>query len=764
MRAGCRKQKYLIFIEKENIMKKALVVAVCFLIVALPVLGQRMFNSCVENETADCPVTLPSTFNTANAALPDPFRKLDGTRVSAREEWRCRRQEIISLAERTIYGTKPPKPSSVTGTVTNTSITVNVSEGSRTGTFSVTVSLPTTGTAPYPAVIRYDNSGADATVLRNNGVAVINYTTSTVGGGTRTAKSGVFYTVNNTHSRTGHLAAWAWGVSRIIDVIEQSNGTILKADAIGVTGCSRSGKGAFVAGVLDQRVALTLPMESGTGGTNIMRGAHRDRDQSGGTNGSQSPNSAYGEQPWLGDDFSSFANNPNNLPIDIHEVIASIAPRGFLVLDKTASSAGQWLGIPSSHAAALAAAEVYKALGVGGNMHYINTPTSSHCQWSADIYNTRLQDFIDKFLHRTKPADGTEPLFTATAAPSMTAWINWTTPALSGELTMGGCGDPPPPPTGFTLAATASPAMGGTVNRDPAPPTSGRYEEGTTVTITAVPAEGWKFDGWEGGASGADISTTITMDASKTVAAKFSPTADGTENLIKNGNFANTQNWALNTWQNSAAAFAVSGGAANITGITRPTGTGAADHSLQLVQNGIPLVQGMTYRLTFEASAASARDISVYIQMDTDPYTSYLTETVGLTADRETLTYEFTMTAPTDENARIAFNFGGATPNVSISNARLVYITGPTSIKPNRTTTRINAPLITVRAKTLVVNESPETKVQIRVVNLTGRTNATFNTTGGSTLSLKKIPAGMYIIEAKRMSDGMRVTSNAVLR
>jgi hypothetical protein len=72
--------------------------------------------------------------------------------------------------------------------------------------------------------------------------------------------------------------------------------------------------------------------------------------------------------------------------------------------------------------------------------------------------------------------------------------------------------------------------------------------------------------------------------------------------------------------------------------------------------------------------------------------------------------------------------------------------------------------LITVRAKTLVVNESPETKVQIRVVNLTGRTIATFNTTGGSTLSLKKIPAGMYIIEAKRMSDGMRTISNVVLR
>ena len=42
--------------------------------------------------------------------------------------------------------------------------------------------------------------------------------------------------------------AWAWGVSRIIDVIEQSDGSILRADATGVTGCSRFGKGAFVVG------------------------------------------------------------------------------------------------------------------------------------------------------------------------------------------------------------------------------------------------------------------------------------------------------------------------------------------------------------------------------------------------------------------------------------------------------------------------------------------------------------------------------------
>jgi len=660
---------------------KRLVAAMAVLAVSLPVLAQQRFNSEVENVGAGCPVTLPGSFTTANARLPDPFLRLDGTRIADRGDWWCRRQEILKLVERTVYGEKPPKPASVTGTVSRTSISVNVAEGGRSGSFSVTVSMPSTGTAPYPAVIRYGNSGADASVITGQGVAVINYTPTTVGaesGGNRSNKSGVFYTVYGSNHKAGTLVAWAWGVSRIIDVIEADPNKLLDPTAIGVTGCSRYGKGPLAAGALDQRIALTMPMESGTGGTNIMRGAYADRDQSGGSNGAQSPSSAYNEQPWLGDDFSAFMNNPNNLPVDMHEVVAMVAPRGFLVLDKTAASAGQWLNIPSSHASVLAGAEVYKALGVGGNLQYINTPTASHCAWDASVYNSRVQDFIQKFLLRTTPADGAEPLFTATAPPNMSNWINWTTPALSGDLGVGGG-----TVSGFTLASSSSPAMGGTVNRTP-PPDNGRYDEGAEVTVTAVAADGWRFDGWDGDAAGASVSATVTMDKNKSVIAKFSPTADGTENLIKNGNFANTQNWTLNTWQSSAATFAVSGGNANITGITMPSGTDAAAHSLQLVQNGIPLTQGMRYRLTFDASAAAARGISVYMQMDGAPYTSYLTKEVNLAADRASFTYEFEMAA-TDDNARIAFNFGGAVPNVSLSNVKLIYIaSGSTSVQGGR--------------------------------------------------------------------------------
>ncbi len=119
-------------------------------------------------------------------------------------------------------------------------------------------------------------------------------------------------------------------------------------------------------------------------------------------------------------------------------------------------------------------------------------------------------------------------------------------------------GDPLP---GFALSTSASPSTGGSVTVSPALAT-GHYDEGATVTLTAEPAGGWKFDGWSGDASGNESPLTITMDANKNITAKFLPiTADG-ENLIVNGNFLNTQSWTI---QNGSATLDVAGGKAIIT-------------------------------------------------------------------------------------------------------------------------------------------------------------------------------------------------------
>ncbi len=86
----------------------------------------------VEDDGADCPVSVPASWP-ATANLPDPFTRIDGSRITSRSDWRCRREEIKKLAERTVYGTKPAKPAGVTGTVFVTTVRVTAGSAAITG-------------------------------------------------------------------------------------------------------------------------------------------------------------------------------------------------------------------------------------------------------------------------------------------------------------------------------------------------------------------------------------------------------------------------------------------------------------------------------------------------------------------------------------------------------------------------------------------------------------------------------------------------------
>ncbi len=67
------------------------------------------------------------------------------------------------------------------------------------------------------------------------------------------------------------MTAWAWGVSRVIDVLENTPTLKLDLTKLAVTGCSRNGKGALVVGAFEPRIALTIPQESGSGGAGCWR-------------------------------------------------------------------------------------------------------------------------------------------------------------------------------------------------------------------------------------------------------------------------------------------------------------------------------------------------------------------------------------------------------------------------------------------------------------------------------------------------------------
>jgi hypothetical protein len=79
-----------------------------------------------------------------------------------------------------------------------------------------------------------------------------------------------------------------------------------------------------------------------------------------------------------------------------------------------------------------------------------------------------------------------------------------------------GGGDPVVPVGKVTL--TTSVAGSGSITRSP---DQAQFDQGSSVTLSAVPASGWVFTGWGGGAGGSTNPLTVVMDSSKSITATF---------------------------------------------------------------------------------------------------------------------------------------------------------------------------------------------------------------------------------------------------
>jgi hypothetical protein len=309
--------------------------------------------------------------------------------------------------------------------VSTSKITVNISEGGKTATINATVSM-NGATEPAPAIIRYGNSGASAP----SGVATINFSPTETTGGSG-AKSGAFFTIYGSNHPAGYMVSNAWEVSRIIDVIEKNPG-IIDPYRLGVTGCSRWGKGAFVAGVLDNRIALTIPVESGIGGTVALRLVEQ-LDTSG-----EWPYHAISYVRWLSEvalgqfttGNSASADNTDKIPVDMHEMMALIAPRGLYIVDNPSTN---YAGLDKNSAwvTGNVGKVVFEALGYGDNMSYQGA-SGSHCSWRTQ-YTESLNAMVDKFLKGNASAT-TGKVGTDFTGPDPKKYYDWTAPALTGKL------------------------------------------------------------------------------------------------------------------------------------------------------------------------------------------------------------------------------------------------------------------------------------------------------------------------------------------
>lgn len=353
-----------------------------------------------------------------NPMLPDPFTMLDGTPVETRDQWVCRHREISELLQQYELGTKPPKPASVTGSVVGDDIEVTVSdEEDKELTFSASIEYPKNGSAPYPALIGLATAPDIKDAVKELGVAVIEFDHDRMGNQTGERGVGQFFDFND-GADAGALLAWSWGVSRLIDALEVTPDAAIDPAHLAVNGCSRNGKGALMVGALDARIALTIPQESGSGGVASWRVSEADADAGGDI---QTLKSAAGEQPWFRQQFGWFGAYVDRTPIDHHEVLGMVAPRGLFVIGNVEI---EWLGRNSGNQSVYAAKKVFDALGVSDHIGHVES-SHNHCQFpSSEV--PELSKYVRKFLLDEDVVTDSWVL-TEKEDPS---WVDWDVPRL----------------------------------------------------------------------------------------------------------------------------------------------------------------------------------------------------------------------------------------------------------------------------------------------------------------------------------------------
>jgi len=364
-----------------------------------------------------------------NSFLPDPFTFLNGSRMTTKAEWACRRTEIATLAQEFEYGYKPNPPSSATtGSRSGNTLTVTVNDNGRTTSFNASITYPSTGTAPYPAIIGVGASSLNNSALSSMGVAVINLPNDQIGQQNGQGSRGVgrFYDLYGSGHSAGALMAWAWGASRLIDALEKTPAANIDTTRLGVTGCSRNGKGALAVGAFDERIKLTIPQEPGSGGSGTWRVSNWMLSQGQST---QTLSQIVGENVWFRSNFSQFGSTVPKLPFDHHAIEGLVAPRALLVIENNIL----WLGPQSSWTGANAGHRIWEALGIPDRMGYSLTTEHGHCSFPSS-QQAEVNAYVQKFLVGGGTGN-TNVMRNDPGVPfNQGMWINWTTPALSGSL------------------------------------------------------------------------------------------------------------------------------------------------------------------------------------------------------------------------------------------------------------------------------------------------------------------------------------------
>lgn len=320
----------------------------------------------------------------AHNELPDPFLFKDGHRAASPAEWPARRAEMLELLLKYEYGHVPPSPGNVAldetlesgprfdGASTFQSLRLKFGPDHK---LSITLHLylPANATGPVPVILRFGLGGEHAQAANAAGFAFACLDQTSLDPDTEGHDEVGPAQAAYPDYDWGSVAVWAWGASRALDYLATLPAINPKQAVI--TGHSRTGKAALLAGALDERFALVVPNGSGAGGAAVFRHAPK------GIETLKLITDPARFKSWFQADFGQFGCEVNRLPFDQHYLRAIIAPRAVLSTD---ASGDQWANPEGTQQGWTAAQPVYDFLGAGSN-NLIHLRAGGHDQLAEDF-------------------------------------------------------------------------------------------------------------------------------------------------------------------------------------------------------------------------------------------------------------------------------------------------------------------------------------------------------------------------------------------
>lgn len=304
--------------------------------------------------------------------LPDPFVPPGGRRIETQEEWPACSRAWRDLTVGMGYGGLPPAPDGIEaetlchssarglpGGPNLWSYRVHCQGGEGPFSFNVRILFPREG-GPFPAIVDGDGcwwyvSDDVAGRVVENGCALVMFNRTEMAEdlgyrevADKTKRSGGLYDLYPGRE-FGALAAWAWGYHRCVDLLQGL--PFIDADRIAITGHSRGGKAALVAGAGDDRIALVNDNASCAAGSPPFRYVG---------DGGETLDIINAFPSWFGPGLRPFIGREEEIPFDQHCLLAAVAPRPLLL---TFALDDRWSNPEGMVQSAWAAGEVYRFLG-----------------------------------------------------------------------------------------------------------------------------------------------------------------------------------------------------------------------------------------------------------------------------------------------------------------------------------------------------------------------------------------------------------------